>query len=117
MVADSGPMVTTGDPMDTTGGETSSGAETSGGESSTTDEVVPGSCEDRYGEAEDFILCEQTELECRFFARTSGNCGNLCSAFDGMCISAFHDVSNQCETASPLSCGSMQGTQICVCSR
>lgn len=78
-------------------------------------------CGDIYGEPQNFILCEESERECVFYAVLEGaSCAEACASKGGGCIETFDNgpLLLLCTPASePLSCDTRRVDHICVCNR
>ena len=96
---------TTGDPM-TTGGSSSSGG--------------PATCDEMYGGAMDYMLCEEAADSCRFnvtIAMTA-NCTMVCESFGGSCIGAQLNDADPCLSTGDTTCEDMAVNDLmCICSR
>ncbi|MEX1365223.1 MAG: hypothetical protein AB1Z98_19000 [Nannocystaceae bacterium] len=99
---------------DTTAGVASAGSSSSGS---------PATCDELYGNAPGYVLCEETDTECRFNATTGGGtCNEVCADFGGMCLAAFdnpNDRGRECVVIEPNTdtCATERSTELCVCSR
>ncbi len=82
-------------------------------------------CREQFGEAPDFVLCEETETTCRFNARTEldadtpGTCDRMCELFNSRCLAAFDNQGNSCDPLpdSNDTCSTPRHTEICECER
>lgn len=73
------------------------------------------SCNDMYGTASDFNLCEETSDSCRFYVRTNeDSCTNLCSSFGGACIDNYDG--NCGSGIGSQGCNVVHFDQVCICS-
>lgn len=73
------------------------------------------SCNDMYGTASDFNLCEETTDSCRFYVRTNeDSCTNLCSSFGGACIDNYDG--NCSSGIGSQGCNVVHFDQVCICS-
>lgn len=113
---ETGSTTTTGGDTDgdTTAGIASAGSTSSGG---------PLTCDELYGNAPGYVLCEQTDRECRFNATTGGGtCNQMCTDFGGTCLAAFDNpntAGQECIVLEPNkdTCETPRTTELCVCSR
>jgi hypothetical protein len=88
-----------------------------GDESSTG--MVP-SCDEQYGGAPDYLLCEETPESCSFNATIANtiSCNDVCSMFGGTCIEAHLNEEDLCLSTGPASCDQNDFNDgICVCTR
>jgi hypothetical protein len=118
-------------PGTSTGNEATSSTSTGGEPGSTSTGGEPGSssagpspsCDELYGGAPGYILCMESDSECRFNATTGGgDCNMMCAQFLGTCIEAFdnpNDPGDECDIVRPNSddCNTDRGTELCVCSK
>ncbi|MBV1859512.1 MAG: hypothetical protein KUG77_13955, partial [Nannocystaceae bacterium] len=95
---------TTGDP-------------TSGGSSSGTGATA--SCDETYGAAADYVLCDEAADSCRFGVTvTMMPCNAICEAYGGTCMGAQLNEDPVCTSTGDITCDDMtSNTVICVCSR
>jgi hypothetical protein len=103
---------TTGDPMTSSTGTPTSGGSSTGG--------MPASCDDTYGAATDYMLCEETEEFCRFnvTAAMAATCTMICESFGGMCLGAEFNEAELCTPTDDSNCEDMSANDlICNCSR
>jgi hypothetical protein len=137
----------TGPVAEATGGSTAvdGGSTTSGGGDSTTAGLepatgttgdLPGSsssggeppdpttggeqdCNDIYGTAPGYELCEENEDECRFDANLDGgSCHDMCIMFGGMCIGALgNGQAGGCGVTGMDDCADTPNTEICICTK
>lgn len=77
------------------------------------------SCDESYGTAPDYVLCEQRDDACVFSATTNGgNCNEMCAALGGVCIEAFdNDPGAPCVANPGDNCATTADDEICVCTR
>jgi len=84
------------------------------------------SCQERYGQAASYLLCQETATTCRFnanikIATAAGTCEALCAQYGGTCLAAYDNpdgAGNECTALStPDTCATQRTTEICVCSR
>lgn len=107
---------TTGDP--TTGDPTTGDPPTSGGSSSGTG--ASATCDEMYGAATDYMLCEEAADSCSFNVTTAmaANCTMVCESFGGTCVGAQLNDTDACVSTGDSTCDDMTLTDlICVCSR
>ncbi|MGH1345716.1 MAG: hypothetical protein ACRBN8_29395 [Nannocystales bacterium] len=106
-------MDTTTDPtMDpTTGDPTTSGSSTGTGSMA--------SCDEMYGAATDYMLCDEEVDSCRFGVTvTMTPCNSICEAFGGTCQGAQLNEKPVCTSTGDITCDDMtSNTVICICSR
>ncbi len=86
------------------------------------DAPAPTTCDERYGQAVEYILCDERPDTCEFNARTDGgNCNQMCAAFGGTCVAAYDNASDpgvECDRVdSNDDCSTNRNTEICVCTR
>ncbi|MBW2457820.1 MAG: hypothetical protein JRI68_25165 [Deltaproteobacteria bacterium] len=74
------------------------------------------SCDDQYGQANGYVLCEQTTSTCEFFTIAGGkHCRAICAALGGECASAI-DNGSGCVHQAEITCTTALNDLICVCS-
>lgn len=105
---------TTGDP---TTGDPTTGDSTTSGSSSGTSAMAP--CDETYGAAADYMLCEEAADSCRFAVTVSMMpCTTICESFGGMCVGAQLNEKPVCTSTGDITCEDMSSnTVICICSR
>ena len=119
---DDGTTASTESDGDTGGGGTTTGISSEDESSDDRPPQAP-SCDERYGDAPDYVSCIETEDECHFNARTDGGtCRQMCASLGGRCLAAFDNPNEQglqCEILRPNTddCDSARYTEICVCDR
>lgn len=99
---------TTGDPL-TTGEPTTS---STGG--------APAACDETYGGATDYMLCEETEDSCSFnvTAAMAASCDMICESFGGSCVGAQFNEGDLCTSTGEATCDDMSANDlICICTR
>jgi hypothetical protein len=117
---------TTGSPPGT--GDTSTGdppvveTDADSGSSSSSGSVAPPSCDDVFGKAPGYVLCEETDTTCNFAALTMGTCAQMCAAYGGTCLEAFDNVGSGGVECVPVrlstdTCDTSRQTEICVCDK
>jgi hypothetical protein len=78
------------------------------------------SCDEQYGEAADYLLCDESPESCSFnvtIAMTI-SCDDVCSMFGGTCIEAHLNEEDLCESTGRASCDQSDFDDgICVCTR
>lgn len=88
-------------------------------EFSTGDDVIPPSataCDDLFGSAQDYLLCEQSDLTCEFNARMNGaTCNDLCQSFNRVCVTSYGNELTSCTHIVEEACDLPRTDQICVC--
>ncbi len=74
----------------------------------------PPTCEEMYGTATNFDLCEETTNSCRFYVMTNEDtCTNLCSSFGGECIDNYD---GDCSSGiGSQGCDIVHYDQVCIC--
>lgn len=115
----SGNPLTTGDPTTgdpTTGDPTTGDPSTTGGSSGT---GAMAACDDMYGGAADYMLCEEAADSCRFAVTvTMTSCTSVCEAFGGACIGGQLNEKPVCTSTGDITCeDTSSNTVICICSR
>lgn len=110
--------LTTGDPP-TTGDPTT-------GDPATTDATgTDGSggmatCDEMYGGAADYILCEEAADSCRFNVTIgmASNCTAVCESFGGTCNGAQFNDEDPCVSTGDATCDDMTVNDLmCICTR
>lgn len=84
------------------------------------DSSTGASCIDLFGNAPDFILCEETATTCSFNALTNmGTCEEMCNRFDSKCVGALDNDGARCIPIpnSMDTCQTPRQTEICICER
>ncbi len=113
----SGNPLTTGDPTtgDPTTGDPTTGDPT--GSSSGTGAVAP--CDETYGAAADYMLCEETADSCSFNVTAAMmSCNAVCEGFGGMCLGAQFNEGDLCTSTGDNTCDDATSNDlICTCSR
>jgi hypothetical protein len=72
-------------------------------------------CEEMYGTAPSFDLCEETTNSCRFYVQTSEDtCKNLCSSYGGECVDNYDG--NCASSIGSQGCNVVHYDQVCICS-
>lgn len=111
---------TTGEPP---GGSTDSGSTGNpvGGSSSSGDPPQP-SCDEVFGMASGYFLCNSDDSSCSFNVSTGGNsCNTICGSFGETCLGAQDNPGaggDVCFVQGPYDCASTsKSTTICICSR
>lgn len=75
-------------------------------------------CEQRFGDAPEYELCEQSPDLCTFATRTGGGtCAETCASFDSECITAYDNDDVPCDAVQEDGCDRPRSTEICVCTR
>jgi len=77
------------------------------------------SCTDLFGDAPDFMLCQETTTFCSFNTTTGGGtCDEMCGGFGSQCVDAL-DNSERCIAIAGTndSCQTPRQEGICVCER
>ena len=81
------------------------------------------SCNELYGAAPEYVLCQQLDLTCEFNVLTNGgNCNQMCANFGGSCVAAYDndtgpDLDCVRKEASGDDCTTNRNTEICICTR
>lgn len=110
---------TTGDPL-TTGDPTTGDPSTTGGATGTDGSGGMATCDEMYGGAADYMLCEETEDSCRFNVTIgmASNCTGVCESFGGACNGAQLNDVDLCVSTGDTTCDDMAVNDlICICSR
>lgn len=111
----------TTNPVDGSGDPESSGPPPSmtdtGGSSSTG--PMMGMCDDLFGAAPGYELCEETPESCSFNATTGGgSCDDMCMMFNSTCVTAFNnDMSDCASQMAEVMCSEVANDNICVCAK
>ncbi len=83
-------------------------------------EVAQLSCEARFGDAPNFVLCGETTDTCSFNAHTDGGtCEQMCRSLGSRCVGAIDNEGNSCREirGSQDTCQTRRQTEICICER
>ncbi len=107
------PGTTTGQPVATGDGSSTGGGTGSTGASAPT-------CDELYGSAPGYLLCDESQDECTFSAQINGgSCSDLCTSFGATCIAAYDNGAGDSCVVQSLSdtCFTLRVTEICVCSK
>ena len=78
------------------------------------------SCDDQYGNAISYHLCDEGAVTCRFGINNYlTSCATVCNTFGGVCLGAYDNVDNTyCQFDQWLTCDTMgEQYNVCVCSR
>lgn len=108
---------TTGDP--TTGDPTTGDPSTTGGDSSS-DTGAAATCDEMYGGATDYMLCEEAADSCRFNVTTAmaASCDMVCQSFGGTCVGAQLNEADPCTSTGDTTCDDGGNNDLmCICSR
>lgn len=111
------------DSSQSTSTSTSTSTGTTSGSSTGLDTTETGpteSCDDLYGSALDYRLCEETADHCAFNIRVNmtASCEQACAMFGSTCIAADLNDTELCVSIGQVSCDDMSFTDgICTCSR
>ena len=87
------------------------------------DAPPPPTCDQLYGGAPEYILCDEQPDTCEFNARTDGgDCNEMCQDFGGTCVMAYdNQTGNGLDCirveATGDDCTTNRTTEICVCTR
>ncbi len=105
---------TTADP--TTGAPTTEDSATGGSTSGT---GAMASCDDTYGGATDYELCEEAADSCRFSVTSMMmSCTSVCEGFGGTCLGGQLNEEPVCTSTGDITCEDTSSTSvICICSR
>lgn len=101
------PTMTAGD---TTGMDTSTGGDT----------MAAMTCDEQYGTAAGYELCEELPDSCSFNAELMmvNSCDDICTMFGGTCVAANLNDMVACESTGATTCDdAASGSNICVCDR
>lgn len=82
-------------------------------------------CEEIYGAASQYSLCDEQPTTCEFNVETNGgSCGLLCGNYGGTCLEAYDNDTDptmpgiECiRKPGDDNCDSERNTEICVCTR
>ena len=79
----------------------------------------PPTCNELFGDASQYVYCEETANTCKFSASTAGsNCKAMCESLGGTCVGAWDNGSDPCGVISwNDTCDTNRGTEICECTR
>ena len=85
------------------------------------DAPLPSACDEQYGRAPGYVLCEEDQDSCQFFLETkvAASCNEHClNIGGGTCLEAFNaDPGAECDLQKPTGCEStINQSQVCVCS-
>jgi hypothetical protein len=113
----SGPGMTTLPADDTSDGSSSgmppadTGSSSSGG--------MAGTCDDTFGTAAAYMLCEEAADSCMFNVMlTMTSCDALCMSFGSTCIEGFTNAETGCVTDGPLACDDATTNEsVCRCAK
>lgn len=74
-------------------------------------------CEEQYGDIDDFVLCSEEADRCDFFANASGGtCSQLCDQRGGACTDGHDgDELNPCDYGTRDGCDEPHDHLICTC--
>ena len=73
-------------------------------------------CDSIFGGVSAYILCEETELTCKFNVTLGGSdCDTLCGSLGKVCVGAFDNTTAGCTEAGTDTCTTVRGDEICVC--
>ena len=78
------------------------------------------SCENLFGAAPEFMLCEETAQTCSFNVRLDqSTCHQLCRRLGSTCVGALDNNASNCEAVSNSTdtCLTQRQTEICICER
>lgn len=76
----------------------------------------PTACNDLYGTASDYLLCEQLDLTCEFNVTLNGqSCDDLCGVYGKSCVTAYSNAAGSCTRAGADVCSTATADQLCVC--
>jgi len=80
-------------------------------------DTVPPTCDARYGQAQQYVLCVETSTSCEFFVKSGGDtCTTICASFGGSCLGGY-DNSGSCTHVGSSNCNKSLSGQICICSK
>jgi hypothetical protein len=79
------------------------------------------SCDELFGDAEEYFYCEETQTSCTFSARTGGTCADLCASYGAACLRAWDNANDPgadvCASIGDDQCSTRRTTEICKCER
>lgn len=76
------------------------------------------SCEDQFGDAPSYTLCDESPSTCSFDVVTDGTCDDLCASYGETCVGAVDsDSGTACDDQGTTTCSSSHSSQICECTR
>jgi hypothetical protein len=79
------------------------------------------SCTVLYGQAPEFLLCEERAEACTFYTSEAAgdavSCVTSCAAGGGTCLSAGDDLADGCEVGAVIPCDEAHRDLVCGCSR
>ncbi len=110
---------TTGDPL-TTGDPTTGDPSTTGGATGTDGSGGIATCDEMYGAATDYLLCEEAADSCSFNVTTgmAASCAQVCESFGGMCVAGRLNSKDLCTADADTTCDDAGNNDlICVCTR
>lgn len=80
-------------------------------------DTTPPTCDAKYGQAQQYVLCVETPTSCEFYLKTyGGTCTATCSSFGGSCLGGY-DNSGSCTHVGSSDCNTSLEGQICICSK
>ncbi len=83
----------------------------------------PATCDDIFGPAPDYVLCESDEMSCTFAVSTGGgSCDDVCGLFGEMCLGAIDNpalgAGMPCAEQGPYTCDeTVKNYTMCICTR
>jgi hypothetical protein len=118
-----GPGTSTGDAADASSSGTSTGevpGSSSGDATSSTSDPPAPTCNELFGAANGYNLCEEDMASCTFVVNANGaSCNMICNSFDQACIGAIDNPGGlRCTYLGPLDCDDAEnGSTICICAK
>jgi hypothetical protein len=122
---DSAPMTSTTEPDSTSGADPSGdptgdpSGDPSTGTPGTSSGTGASACDDVYGAAPDYMLCEEMADSCSFNVTIdmAMSCNDVCTTYGGTCVGAELNDVELCTSTGAGTCDQMDvGNLICVCS-
>jgi hypothetical protein len=91
-------------------------------DTSSSDGAAPATCDEIFGAAPGYVLCEFDDTSCRFNVTTGGqSCTTICASYGQTCLDALDNPSTMaeaCVVQGGSTCGnSSKSTTLCVCTR
>jgi hypothetical protein len=80
-------------------------------------DTAPVTCDAKYGQAQQYVLCVETSTSCEFYLKTYGStCTTACISFGGTCLGGY-DNDDKCTHVGQSNCNKSLEGQICICSK
>jgi hypothetical protein len=78
-------------------------------------------CDDAFGSARGYVLCDSDEESCTFFVNLDGDftCATACDGFGAACLDGHDDADrgDRCEVDVRIGCDEVHSDEICQCAR